>query len=137
MKVEILAFSDYATQAGGKLTLVGVFDRLNAGSLPVRIPIMALSLKLRLEDGDLRPEPHKFVCTLLAPSKEKVVEVGGEMTTQRPPAAPNDPAEMGSAEFAFALPGATFKEYGRHVARLTVDGTFLGETPLFVVKRSK
>ncbi len=134
MKVEILAFCDFATKSGGKLTLVGVFDRINTPKVPTALPVFGLAIKLRLEETDLRKEPHKFVCKLTSHSGKEVVEVGGQMVTQRPAGAANDPAEMGTAEFAFTVPGVKFEEFGTYTASLSVDGQPLSTTPLFVVK---
>jgi hypothetical protein len=58
MKVEILTLCDAATvDAGGKLNILGSFDRLNANQVPVVHPQCSLAIKLRferLEEGKKR-----------------------------------------------------------------------------------
>jgi hypothetical protein len=58
MKVELFALCDAATaDAGGKLNILGVFDRLNAREAPVTHPLCALAVRLRferLEEGQKR-----------------------------------------------------------------------------------
>src|ERR1043166_2261586 len=58
MKVEIFTLCDAATtDAGGKLNILGSFDRLNAKEAPVTHPQCALAIKLRyerIEEGQKR-----------------------------------------------------------------------------------
>src|SRR5207237_5736556 len=58
MKVELFALCDAATaDTGGKLNILGVFDRLNAREAPVTHPLCALAVRLRferLEEGQKR-----------------------------------------------------------------------------------
>ena len=58
MKVEIFTLCDAATvDAGGKLNILGSFDRLNAKEVPVIHPQCSLAIKLRferLEEGKKR-----------------------------------------------------------------------------------
>jgi Family of unknown function (DUF6941) len=58
MKVEIFTLCDAATtDAGGKLNILGSFDRLNAKEAPVTHPQCALAIKVRyerLEEGQKR-----------------------------------------------------------------------------------
>ena len=58
MKTEIFALCDAATtDSGGKLNILGSFDRIYAGSIPVTHPLCALAIKLRferLEEGEKR-----------------------------------------------------------------------------------
>ncbi|MGC2353423.1 MAG: hypothetical protein WA496_08510, partial [Candidatus Udaeobacter sp.] len=50
MKVEIFTLCDAATvDAGGKLSILGSFDRLNAREVPVIHPQCSLAIKLRFE----------------------------------------------------------------------------------------
>jgi hypothetical protein len=50
MKVEIFTLCDAATiDAGGKLNILGSFDRLNAKETPIMHPQCALAIKLRFE----------------------------------------------------------------------------------------
>jgi len=58
MKVEIFTLCDAATSdSGGKLNILGSFDRINARETPVTHPLCALAIKLRferLEEGQKR-----------------------------------------------------------------------------------
>ena len=58
MKVEIFTLCDAATtDAGGKLNVLGSFDRLHATVTPVVHPLCALAIKMRferLEEGQKR-----------------------------------------------------------------------------------
>lgn len=134
MKVEIFAFCDYATRADRKLTLVGVFDRVTAPALPTSLPTIGIGFKLRLEENDLSDVAREFSCKLESPKKKVILEVRGSMVMQRPKSAANDPAGVGTADFAVTLPGAKFEEHGVHVATLTFDGKKVGETSILVAQ---
>ena len=58
MKVEIFTLCDAATaDSGGKLNILGSFDRINANGIPVTHAICALAIKMRferLEEGTKR-----------------------------------------------------------------------------------
>src|ERR1700712_4109961 len=58
MKVEIFTLCDAATaDSGGKLNILGSFDRINANAVPVTHPLCALAIKMRferLEEGEKR-----------------------------------------------------------------------------------
>ena len=49
MKVELFCIADYAADQAGKLTIVGIFDSLNAPQFPVAHPSCSLAVKLRFE----------------------------------------------------------------------------------------
>ncbi|MAI20338.1 MAG: hypothetical protein CMF28_03790 [Kiritimatiellaceae bacterium] len=49
MKVEIFALCDAATESQGKLNLLGTFDQLVAGSVPVVHPACAVAIRIRFE----------------------------------------------------------------------------------------
>lgn len=53
MNVDSILISDYATvTANGKLTVVGVFNRIGPVNLPVRIPLMCISLVIHGHHGE-------------------------------------------------------------------------------------
>ena len=58
MKVEIFTLCDAATaDSGGKLNILGSFDRIHASGIPVTHPLCALAIKMRferLEEGQKR-----------------------------------------------------------------------------------
>ena len=58
MKVEIFTLCDAATtDAGGKMNVLGSFDRIQATGTPVMHPLCALAIKMRferLEEGEKR-----------------------------------------------------------------------------------
>lgn len=44
MNVDSILISDYANQPGGKLTIVGVFNRIGPADLPVQLGTLAVSI---------------------------------------------------------------------------------------------
>lgn len=59
MEVSILLLADYANvEQGGKINVMGIFDRINAPQFPVRHPSMYLVAKLNSELGETRQDRH-------------------------------------------------------------------------------
>ena len=50
MKVEVFVLCDAATiDAGGKLNILGIFDRIHAKEAPASHPLCSLAIRLRFE----------------------------------------------------------------------------------------
>src|ERR1700682_5304454 len=80
MKVEIFTLCDAATiDAGGKLNILGSFDRLNAKEAPVMHPQCALAIKLRFERVE---EGHKRIRIAFVDSDGTSVMPTLDATTQ-------------------------------------------------------
>ena len=127
MKVEIFTLCDAATaDAGGKLNILGSFDRINAGAIPVTHPLCALAIKLRferLEEGQKRvrisfvnADGHAVMPTLDANTQVMF------------------PPEEHSVTACLVLQIQQMKlpNYGEYSIDLAIDGRHEASIPLFV-----
>lgn len=127
MKVEIFTLCDAATtDAGGKLNILGSFDRLMAKEAPVTHPQCALAIKLRyerLEEGQKRirisfidSDGTSVMPTLDAPTQ-----------VQFPP---NEPSVTSC--LVLVLQQLKFPKFGEYSIDLAVDDRHEAAIPLFV-----
>jgi hypothetical protein len=127
MKAEIFTLCDAATaDAGGKLNILGSFDRINASSIPVTHPLCALAIKLRferLEEGQKRIR-ISFVDsdgTAVMP----VLEAGSQVTF------PPGESSM-TACLVLQIQQMKLPNFGEYSIDLAIDGRHEASIPLFV-----
>lgn len=80
MKCELMTVSDFADEANGKITLVGVFAVIRGGALPVVAPSVSFAARLRIEDSDREREEHQFEICVLAPSATQVASIKAQIS---------------------------------------------------------
>ncbi|MGI9086376.1 MAG: DUF6941 family protein [Chthoniobacterales bacterium] len=127
MKVEIFTLCDAATvDSGGKLNVLGSFDRINAATTPVTHPLCSLAMKVRferLEEGDKR------IRISFVDSDGKAVmqtlEAGSRI--QFPP---NESTV--TACFVLQIQQMKLPNFGEYSIDLAVDGRHEASIPLFV-----
>lgn len=127
MKVEIFTLCDAATvDSGGKLNVLGSFDRIHAAGTPVTQALCALAMKVRferLEEGDKR------IGISFVDSDGKAVmqtlEAGSRI--QFPP---NETSV--TACFVLQLQQLKLPNFGEYSIDLAVDGRHEASIPLFV-----
>lgn len=127
MKVEIFTLCDAATtDAGGKLNILGSFDRLMAKEAPVTHPQCALAIKLRyerLEEGQKRIR-ISFIDsdgTSVMPTLDTATQV------QFPP---NEPSVTSC--LVLVLQQLKLPKFGEYSIDLAVDDRQEASIPLFV-----
>ncbi len=127
MKVEIFTLCDAATaDAGGKLNILGSFDRLHAASVPVTHPLCALAMKLRFEKLE---EGQKRVRISFMDSDGTAVMPTLDAATQV-----SFPPEEHSVTACLVLQIQQLKlpNYGEYSIDLAIDGRIEATVPLFV-----
>jgi len=127
MKVEIFTLCDAATaDSGGKLNILGSFDRIHANSTPVTHPLCALAIKLRferLEEGEKRIR-ISFMDSdgaAVMPTLDAGTQVGfppGEHTV--------------TACLVLQIQQLKLPNYGEYSIDLGIDGRHEASIPLFV-----
>ncbi len=127
MKVEIFTLCDAATvDAGGKLNILGSFDRLNAKQVPVTHPQCSLAIKLRferVEEGQKRLR-IAFVDSdgvAVMPTIDAATEVrflGNDSTS--------------TASLALNIQQLKLPRFGEYSIDLAVDDRHEASIPLFV-----
>jgi len=127
VKVEIFTLCDAATaDAGGKLNILGSFDRINAGSIPVTHPLCALAIKLRferLEEGQKRVR----ISFVNADGHAVMPTLDANTQVMFPP----DESSV-TACLVLQIQQLKLPNYGEYSIDLGIDGRHEASIPLFV-----
>ena len=126
MQLEIIALCDAATEQGGRLNLLGVFDQLNV-NLPFVLPHSAIALRFRIKDAvqNVRQLSLKFT----DPQGNDFIPVlNTELTL------PEDgPAGGRALNMVLNLQGLKFKHEGIYHLRVKIDDNLMAENILRVM----
>ena len=126
MNIEIFALCDAATEAGGKLNLLGAFDSIMAPTVPVAHPSCAVALRIRFKR--IETGPHRV----------KVAVVNADGRPALPPFETQFNIRSGEqddsavANLILNLQQLRLEDYGRYSVDLAVDGRQEGSLPLFL-----
>jgi hypothetical protein len=131
MKTELFVICDAATDSGGKLNILGVFDTIFAKSVPAVHPHCAIAVRLRLtssEQGD-----HKVNVSLL---QEDGKNVGPPMEVTLKFALSDAKIPTGTVNYIVNLQGLKLEHSGEYSIKLTVDGKHLDSIPLYIKQQT-
>jgi hypothetical protein len=127
MEVEIFALCDAATEYGGKLNILGTFDRIGARQFPVAHPHCSVAIRLRferIEEGD-----HRVRITVIDTDGRAVVPgLDGNIGVKFPSDVPSV-----CANIVLNIGGMKFEKPGRYSVDLAVDGRQERSLPIDVV----
>jgi hypothetical protein len=129
MKVEIFTLCDAATNdAGGKLNILGSFDRLMARQEPITHPQCALAIKLRFERVE---EGEKRLRIALVDSDGKPVMPTIDAVTQ---VKFIDESPTATASVVLNIQQLKLPHFGEYAVDLAVDEHHKESIPLFVAR---
>lgn len=127
MEVEIFALCDAATESGGKLNILGAFDRINVKKFPAVHPHCALALRVRferIEEGD-----HSVRINFVDGDGRVVIpRMEGKISVQFP-----GPVSSVCANMVLIINGLPFERAGRYSIDLAVDSRQERSLPVNVV----
>lgn len=127
MKVEIFTLCDAATtDAGGKLNVLGSFDRIHANGVPVTHPLCALAIKMRyerLEEGQKRVR----ISFMDIDGKPVMPTLDANTQVMFPP----DEHSV-TACLVLQIQQMKLPNYGEYSIDLAIDGRHEASIPLFV-----
>src|SRR3954465_5262695 len=127
MKVEIFTLCDAATlDAGGKLNILGSFDRLNAREVPIVHPHCTLAIKLRFERVE---EGQKRLRIAFVDQEGAAIMQNLDVTTEVRFQG-NDPSATISV--ALNIQQLRLPKFDEYSIDLAVDGSQEASIPLFV-----
>jgi len=116
MKVELFTLADYAVAVpGGKLTIVGTFDRLTPPKLPYQQPPFYLVGKLRFDATETGEKRIKF--TISNPDGKMI----GALPEVKVPVALRGDDYTASMQVVLAINGLPLTEAGDHSINLLID----------------
>jgi hypothetical protein len=129
MRVSLALLADYANVSReGKLNIMGIFDNINASSVPTAHAQMQLVLTVEgsaFEAG----KDHPMEIELQAPTGDPVFKVNGTLHFGK---APSEAAVK--ANSTIQLNNLLFKQFGRYRFVITINGAVLAEIPFAVVE---
>lgn len=128
LKVELFSLCDAATESGGKLNILGVFDSLGAREVPVNHPHCAIALRLRfsrIESGS-----HNIRVSIVDQDGRPVLPHFNENIEVRM----LESEESSVANLILGFAPLRFDAFGRFSIDLAVDGRQECALPLYVRK---
>lgn len=129
MDIDLALLADAATvDAGGKLNILGVFDRISAGEFPAQHG--RLCLVLRFSAGIAEAGPHDVLITLRGPEGHEVFRLDGEMKLSPGPGAAGEGIHVPQV---LNLDGIIFERPGRYSFDVGIDGEHHVSIALHVV----
>jgi len=126
VNIEVFALCDAATEAGGKLNLLGAFDSIMASTVPVVHPSCAVALRIRfkrIESGVHRVK----VAVVNADGRPSIPPFETQFNLRTA-----EPDESAVANLILNLQQLRLEDYGRYSVDLAVDGRQEGSLPLFL-----
>lgn len=130
MNLDFAFVADAATvQPGGKINVLGVFDRIRVPEFPTRHARIALVMRLATSAPDAGE--HAAVIRLMGPDGEKVLSLDGNLKVG--PA--SDPDTVTRIPHILNLDRVVFKTPGRYVFEIEIDGEMAGTVPLVMEER--
>ena len=116
MKVELFTLADYAVAVpGGKLTIVGTFDRLSPPQLPFQQPAFFLVGKLRFDATEVGEKRVKFA---VSNPDGKLI---GALPEVKVPVAMRDDEYTAAMQVVLQINGLPLSEQGDHSIALLID----------------
>jgi hypothetical protein len=125
MELDFAFLADAATvDASGKLSVLGVFDRIRAREFPARHGRIVLVMRLAAGPEDVGE--HEVAIRLRSPERQEVLRVDGQVRVGVPP--PSDDRIRISQ--VLNLDGIVFPRPGRFHFEIRLDGDEVARLPL-------
>ena len=132
MNIEVFSLCDAATvDMAGKLNVLGAFDTIWSGKMPVVYPQCAIALRIRFE-GFERGEHRVAVNFINVDGKHIIPSAQGASNINFP-----DGQRSQSANMVLNLQMLKLEGFGEYSIDLTVDGKNEASLPLFVRERKQ
>lgn len=126
MEVSVLSFADFAQETLGKLTIVGIFDQINASNLPFKYPFYLV--------GRFRFAPKEelfkriVIKVLFEDDGKELYSINGDFNMQKA-----DGEKEVTLNFILNLKDFEFQKEGTYHVAITADNGFYSVLPLKVI----
>lgn len=132
IQVTLALLADYANVSReGKLNILGIFDRINAQSVPAVHPQMQLVMTLEADRGDADKE-HRVEIELIDADGTKLFSIGGNLKFGAPP-----PGEHVRINHIIQLNGLRFDRFGNYEFKILINNEVRKSVPISVVETKK
>ena len=131
VRLEFAALADYAaSDASGKLTVVGIFDRIFAQQVPVVWPDMVLLLRFRIHRSELGTA-QKVLVKLATEDGRALMQIEGDFT----PGAKEGttPLPESTVNHILRFQGLTLPAMGVYTFDVLINNTHVGGAQVAVV----
>lgn len=129
MKIDIAVVADEAKIEGGKLSILGIFDQVNANSFPARHARMYLVLRFDVHPSEFGTK-QKVDVQLVDEDGKKVLEMKGELTPDPGPAAQVPPGVTVHLPLLMEFKKLVFQKAGRYAFNVLINGSFVTSVSL-------
>jgi hypothetical protein len=134
LEVTLAVLADYANVSqDGKLNIMGIFQEVNAPSLPFPLPQMYLVVSFAAGPAEVDSVRDLRVALLHGDDQEPILNLEGQLIIPRP-------MRSGSRSYfneAIGLAGVTFERAGEYAFSILVGGDEKATVPLHVNDLSK
>ena len=132
MFIEVFSLCDAATvDIAGKLNVLGAFDTISSGQMPVVYPQCAIALRIRFES--IERGSHRVMVNFVdLDGKHIIPSANGVININFP-----DEQRSGSANLIFNLQMLKLEKFGEYSFDLAVDGRKEVSLPLFIRERKQ
>ena len=132
MNIVVFSLCDAATvDVAGKLNVLGAFDTIWTGKLPMVYPQCALALRIRFES--IEKGEHRVAVNFVDLDGKPVIPAAqGSINIQFP-----DEQRSGSANLVLNLQMLKLESHGEYSIDLAMDGRKEASLPLFVRERKQ
>jgi len=127
MNIEVFSLCDAATvDTAGKLNVLGAFDTIWTGTMPVVYPQCAIALRIRFEN--IEKGEHKVTVNFVdLDGKHIIPGANGTLNINFP-----DELRSGSANLVFNIQMLKLEKHGEYMIDLAVDSRKEASLPLYV-----
>lgn len=127
MIVKLALLADYANvTADGKLNILGIFERMQVGSLPAVHPLMHFIVRLEARPAEFG-RAHRLEIRLHDPDGQTVFDIGGEIVPQA-----GRPGETVISNQVIGITNLQFEKPGGYNFVVILDNDLKAEVPLVV-----
>jgi hypothetical protein len=129
MEIDIFTLCDYAQDVGGKLTIVGTFDKIYFPELPGFLPICSIATRIRLNKNETGE--HSLTISILDSNEKEIIKpIRGKFNVDL-----TIGDEQGTASLVIGIGKLKFDSYGKYCINLFLDEGKV-KTLDFVVKKT-
>lgn len=129
MEVSLALLADCANiSREGKLNIMGIFDRINAPSLPAAHPQMQLILNMEADRSEADRD-HKLEVELIDADGNKLFRIEGNIKFGPPP-----PGERVRANHIIQLNNLQFSRFGVHEFKILINNEVRRSVPLHIIE---
>lgn len=132
MEVSLALLADCANiSREGKLNIMGIFDRINAPSVPAAHPQMQLIMNLEADRSEADRD-HKLEVELIDADGNKMFGIEGHIKFGPPP-----PGERVRANHIIQLNNLQFGRFGVYEFKILINNEVRKSVPLHIIEAKK